>query len=841
MTLDEKVSLLAGTDFWHTASIERLGIPPVKVTDGPHGDRTMADDNPNQTLPATCFPTGVALAATWNTDLIQRVGGALGRETRERGCALILGPCVNIHRSPLGGRNFESFSEDPFLASRMTVAYIRGVQSEGVGACVKHFALNNSEHRRMTISSDADERVMREIYFPSFEKAVKEAGVEAVMCSYNKVNGTYASENRWLLTEILKKEWGFNGPVISDWFAVHSTVPAANSGLDLEMPGPARYFGDKLSEAVKRGEVDEKNIDEKVARILNFVFKHGPQSQKTVSSKEIKDIPKHGKLAREAAGEAIVLLKNEKRLLPLDDKAVRTLAVIGPNAAEARIEGGGSSEVKPFYRVSPLEGLRRRCGKDIKIIYKPGCTNNIMTLPLHPEYLICERGSKKTGLTGAYYDNNRLTGKPVTTRVDRTFTLRWLRETSPVDGTKADVRGIRWRGYFRTKNSGVYTFGLISGGKAIIYVNNTLVVDTGNSTPSEEFGPRREIKGEMTLEAGKVYPITIEFRTVPGVNFPTRSIRVGCNPPLPADLPERAVKAAARADAAIVFAGLSEEYESEGFDRANMDLPGAQIDLINKVAEVNPRTVIVLNNGSPLGMTGWIDRVPAVLEAWYPGQEGGNAIAEVLFGDINPSGKLPDTFPKRLEDNPAFSNYPGENGCVRYGEGIFMGYRYYDMKKIEPMFPFGHGLSYAEFKYSDLRVAPRRVKTGAKARVSINVENTGRRAGKEVVQLYIRDIDSELLRPPRELKAFQKIDLAPGETQRVSFVLDEAALSYYDTRIGEWVAGAGEFEIQIGSSSRDIRARTNFSLLETGGSAGSTRNAEKNEKNKIVAKEKRNE
>jgi beta-glucosidase len=816
MTLEEKVLLLAGTDFWHTASIERLGIPSIKMTDGPHGDRTMADDNPNRTLPATCFPTGVALAATWNPELVQRVGGALGRETRERGCALLLGPCVNIHRSPLGGRNFESYSEDPFLSSQMTLAYIRGVQGEGVGACVKHFALNNSEYQRMTISSDADERSMREIYFPSFEKAVKEAGVGAVMCSYNKVNGTYASENRWLLTEILKKEWGFNGPVISDWFAVHSMVPAANTGLDLEMPGPARYFGDKLIEAVKRGDVDETEIDDKVARILNLVFKYGAPSKKAVSSKDIKDIPEHGKLAREAAGEAIVLLKNEKRTLPLDSKAIRTIAVIGRNAAEARIEGGGSSEVRPFYRVSPLEGLRRRCGKDIKITYEPSCTNNIMTLPLHPEYLTHDRGSKKAGLTGDYYDNNELTGNPVTTRVDKAFTLRWLKETSPIDGTKANIMGIRWRGYFRAKNSGVYTFGVITGGKASIYVNNTLAVDTGNSTPGEEFGPRREIKGEIPLEIGKVYPITIEFRTIPGVNFAVRSIRVGCNPPLPADLPERAVKAAARADTAIVFSGLSEEFESEGFDRASMDLPVAQIDLIKKVAEVNPRTIVVMNNGSPLGMASWINGVPAVLEAWYPGQEGGNAIAGVLFGDISPSGKLPDTFPGRLEDNPAFINYPGENGCVRYGEGIFVGYRYYDMKKIEPMFPFGHGLSYTEFTYSNLRVTPRRVKPGKKARVSINVENTGERAGKEVVQLYIRDIDSELRRPPGELKAFQKIDLAPGEMQTVTFVVDESALSYYDPGIGEWIAGAGEFEVQIGSSSRDIRARATLTLVDEG-------------------------
>jgi beta-glucosidase len=814
MTLEEKVSLLAGIDFWHTASIERLGIPSIKVTDGPHGVRTMADDNPNQTLPATCFPTAVAMAATWNTGLIHRVGGTIGRETLARGCAVILGPCVNIHRSPLGGRNFESFSEDPCLSSELTKAYIRGVQSEGVGACVKHFALNNSEYQRLTISSEADERAIREIYFPSFEKAVKEAGAWSVMCSYNKVNGTYASENGRLLTEILKKEWGFRGPVMSDWFAVHSTVAAARSGLDLEMPGPARYFGDRLAEAVRRGDVDEKTIDDKVRRILTLISRYGAPDKKHTSSVTIADVPEHEKLSREVAGEAIVLLKNKNGVLPLDISAIRSIAVIGPNTAEARIEGGGSSAVKPFYQVSPLAGLRNRCPDGIKITYELGCTNNIFALPLNPAYLLCEKSGDKAGLMGEYFDNNELFGTPAEITVDTAFTLRWFAGTSPVTGIKADIRSVRWSGFFRAKDSGVYTFGLVSSGQARITINNIIVGDTGDSIPSEEFGLRREITGEITLEASQAYPITIDFHTDAGVRFPTRSIRVGCNPPLPPDLPERAAKAAARADAAIVFAGLTEEYESEGFDRADMDLPAAQIDLINKVADANPNTIVVLNNGSPLAMASWIDNVPAVLEAWYPGQEGGNAIAGVLFGDINPSGKLPDTFPGRLEDNPAFINYPGESGRVRYGEGIFVGYRYYDMKKMDPMFPFGHGLSYTEFKYSNLRITPRQVKPGEDIQVRIDVKNTGRRAGKEVVQLYIRDVESGLLRPPRELKAFQKLDLAPGETQTASFVLDEAALSFYDPETGKWTAEPGEFEVQIGSSSRDIRARATFSLVK---------------------------
>jgi beta-glucosidase len=658
MTLEEKVSLLAGFDNWHTQAIKRLNIPATKVTDGPHGARTADESNPSRTLPATCFPTAVAMAATWNPDLIQNVGVAIGEEARARGCAILLGPCVNIHRSPLGGRNFESYSEDPYLSSRMTVAIIKGIQSRGVSACVKHFALNNSEYERMTISSEVGERAMREIYFPSFEKAVKEAGTWSVMCSYNKVNGTYASENYRLLTEILKDEWGFKGLVMSDWFATHSTVPVANAGLDLEMPGPARYLGKALLKAVKSGEVDIKMINDKVRRILRVMINTGALDGKITFTDKIKDFPTHRKLAREVAEEAIVLLKNENHILPLI-KSVRSIAVIGPNAAAASIQGGGSAHVSPYYKVAPLEALKVICGDKVKIIYEPGC----------------------------------------------------------------DI------------------------------------------SPS-------------------------------------------------ADLLERAVTVAARTDVAIVFAGLTDKHESEGFDRKDMDLPEKQKELIGKVAAANPNTIVVLNNGSPLAMEPWIAQVPAVVEAFFPGQEYGNAIAAVLFGDVNPSGKLPDTFPRRYKDNPAFANYPGKNGKVLYEEGIFVGYRHYDAKNIEPLFPFGHGLSYTSFEYSGLKVSPAEIKAGDKIKVSIDVKNTGKVAGKEVVQLYVSDVASSVPRPPKELKAFQKISLLPGETKTVRFTLDKEALSFYDTDLKDWVAEPGKFEIQVGSSSRDIRVKGIFTLLE---------------------------
>jgi beta-glucosidase len=813
MTLEEKVSLLAGIDFWHTHAIERLGIPSMKVTDGPHGARAADESNLNHTLPATCFPTAVGMAATWNPDLIHRVGIALGEETRARGCAILLGPCVNIHRSPLAGRNFESYSEDPYLSSKMTVAVITGIQSKGVSACVKHCALNNSEYQRMTISSEVGERAMREIYFPSFKKAVKEAGTWSLMCSYNKINGTYASANRRLLTEIVKGEWDFEGLIMSDWLATHSTSPAANAGLDLEMPGPARYFGKALIEAVKSGKVDAKTIDEKVRRILSVMMKTGALDGKITSPRKIKDFPTHRKLALEVVAESIVLLKNDKKVLPLK-KSVRSIVVIGHNAAKASIQGGGSSNVKAYYKVSPLEALKKKCGKKIKVTYELGCPNNIRTVPLDKAYLLCDKTGKKHGLTGEYFNNSEFKGKPAVIQVDDSFDFTWMSNLPPVPGMKKTDFSARWQGFFKAPKSGKYKFGLAAGGWGRIYINGKLVCGNWGKRKEPDIFIPVETTGYISLESGKIYPVKIEFCPNPYARFPMRSLRIGCDIPIPLDLLERAVKAAAQADVAIVFAGLTEEYESEGFDRKDMDLSKKQKELISKIAVVNPNTIVILNNGSPLAMDPWLDKVPAVVEAFYPGQECGNAITAVLFGDINPSGKLPDTFPKRYEDNPAFNNYPGKNGKVLYEEGIFVGYRHYDAKKIEPLFPFGHGLSYTDFKYNNLKISPAEAKVRKKINISIDVKNIGKVPGKEVVQLYVSDIVSRLERPPKELKAFQKVGLISGETKTVKFTLDKDALSFYDPALKDWVAEPGEFEILVGSSSSDIRARGKFTLLE---------------------------
>jgi beta-glucosidase len=814
LTLEEKVGLVAGIDFWHTLSIPRLGIPSIKVTDGPHGCRTMSETNPNETLPATSFPTAIAMAATWNPDLIGRVGRALGKEARARGCAVLLGPCVNIHRSPLGGRNFESYSEDPYLSSRMAVAYIKGVQGQGVGTSVKHFALNNSEFERMTISSEASERAIHEVYFPSFEKAVKEAGTWTVMCSYNKINGTYASENGWLLEEILKKEWGFEGMVVSDWFAVHSTVPAANNGLDLEMPGPALYFGEKLAKAVRLGEVDEKTIDEKVRRILGLMLNTRALDKKPASTGNIPVYRGHHRLARQVAEESITLLKNENNVLPLSFQKTKSIAVIGPNAAVARVQGGGSAAVVPYHAVSPLEGLKKLCKDRFNIVYEPGCLNNITTLPLHSSFLLSARGSRKRGLNGEYFANNDLTGKPVVVRIDRQFNLRWMEGTKPCPEITGEDFSIKWTGIFRPGATGRHRFGMATNGWGRIYVNNRLVCSNWGEPVNNEFFISLEVTGNIHLRSGKSYPVRIEYCRSPYDRSPMRGIRIGCDVPLPADLIERAAATAADSDAAVIFAGLSEEYESEGHDRKDMDLPANQIRLIKKVAAANPRTIVVLNNGSPLAMGKWLAGVPAVLEAWYPGQESGHAIAAVLFGDANPSGKLPDTFPRRLADNPAYANYPGSHGKVEYAEDIFVGYRHYDAENIRPLFPFGHGLSYTDFEYSNLKIRPRQAKSGQDIIISVGIRNTGTRAGKEVVQVYVRDLISIVPRPPKELKAFRKVNLLPGETRKIRFKLGREALAFFHPILKKWVVEPGEFEVCLGSSSRDIRARDSFRLTD---------------------------
>ena len=655
MTLEEKAGLCSGDDFWHTKAVERLGIPRTMVSDGPHGLRKQDDQADhlgiNDSIKAVCFPAACATAASFDPEMIRAMGEAIGDSCQHEKLSVVLGPAVNIKRSPLCGRNFEYYSEDPYLAGRMATAMIQGVQSRNVGTSIKHFALNSQEHRRMSSSSDADERTIREIYFPAFEMAVKEAEPWTVMCSYNRINGVYASEDPWLLTEVLRKEWGFRGYVVSDWGAVSDRVDGVAAGLDLEMPSSGGINDRKIVEAVKAGKLDEQVVDRACERILNIVYRYLENAKpETPWDKEAQH-----RQAAEIAAECMVLLKNEGDLLPLDKE--NEIAFIGEFAEKPRFQGGGSSHINAFKTTSALEAA-----KGLKITYARG-------------YSVARD-----------------------------------------EATDADIA--------------------------------------------------------------------------------------------------EAVSAAKKAKAAVVFAGLPDSYESEGYDRSHMRMPACQNRLIEAVAEANPNTVVVLHNGAPVEMP-WIGKVKAVLEAYLGGQAVGEAVVRVLFGDANPCGHLPETFPRKLEDNPSFLYYGGEGNVTEYREGIFVGYRYYDKKKMDVLFPFGFGLSYTTFEYSNLRLSADKIKDTDTLTVAVTVKNTGKRAGKAVVQLYVGDEESTPIRPVRELKGFSKVALQPGESREVSFVLDKRSFAYWNKQIHDWHVETGVFTVEAGFSSRDLPLRGTVEVEST--------------------------
>lgn len=655
MTLEEKAALCTGATSWTTTPVERLGVPELTMSDGPHGVRRVANVNTlvAASLPATCFPTASCMASTWDVDLLREMGQALGEECVALKVDVVLGPGANMKRTPLGGRNFEYYSEDPYLAGQLAASFIEGVQSKGVGTSIKHFAVNNQEFQRLTISAEVDERTLREIYLAAFETAVKKAKPWTVMCAYNKVNGTYCSENRKLLVDILKGEWGFEGLVVSDWGAVHDRVASLKGGLDLEMPGPKASRTKAVVEAVRSGELEQAVLDEAVRRILGIVFKAAETTKG-----ETFDIPAHHALARRIAAEGMVLLKNNG-ILPL--KNPQHIAVIGHAAEEAHFQGGGSSHIKPTLVDSPFKELQ-------------------------------------------------------------------------------------------------------------------------------------ELAGNTELSYAEGYPAGSDFDQT---------------------LIEQAVKNARSADVALLYLALPESKESEGYDRSDLDLTPQQVALIKAVAAVQPRTVVILNNGAPVAMADWIDDTAAVLEAWMMGQAGGGAIADVLYGRVNPSGKLAETFPLKLADTPAYINFPGGSGEVRYGEGLFIGYRYYDVKQTPVQFPFGYGLSYTTFAYSNLKVSADTFRDVEGLTVSVDVTNTGKVAGSEVIQLYVHDQKSGLVRPPKELKAFTKVVLKPGETRTAVLTLDFRSFAYFHPAYKQWITEDGVFDILIGASSTDIRCTQTVTLQST--------------------------
>ena len=794
MTIEEKISMLAGADLWHSVPVPRLNIPQFKVTDGPNGARGAWG---SMASPSVATPVGIALGATWNPSLVEKVGNVLADELETKGAHILLAPTVNIHRTPIAGRNFECYSEDPYLSGMIASAYIKGIQDKGKGACIKHFVANDQEYERFSISSEVDERTLREIYLEPFRIAIRNSRPWAVMSAYNRVNGTYACENDHMLNDILKGEWGFDGIVMSDWFGTYDKdVPSG--GLDLEMPGKARWMSEEhVMRALDDGPLTEEALDGKVRRLLGVLERAGLLGKPELQPERGENKPQHRKVMREAAREAIVLLRNDGTL-PLK-KGVRSIAVIGPYANAAQILGGGSSSVTPHYVVTPYEGIKSRAGR-IRVETTPGC-HIYKNMPA-PEPGTLSTADGRTGLSFKVFNGTEFAGEPVFSEVTSRVQHGWF-DTS-VPNADQESFSVIMEGFFTPRESGVHTLGLNSVGWCKLYLDNRVLVDHSHDT---EMG--RQVTAQVRLEGGKSYPIKVEYYWKGNPRW--RSVNLGHQPPQPKDLIAEAVKLAKNSDVVILVAGLNGEWESEGFDRVDMKLPGNQNELIERVAKANKNTIVVLNAGSAVEMP-WIEKVPAVLQLWYDGQEQGNALADLLFGDENPCGKLPTTFPVRLEDNPAYINYPGENGKVHYGEGIFVGYRYYDKKKIDPLFPFGHGLSYTTFKYSNLRLSAQAITPAQTIKVRVDVTNTGKRIGKEIVQLYVRDVKSTFARPEKELKGFAKVELKPGQTKTVTFTLDREAFWYFDTQKNAWSTEPGEFEILVGASSRDIRLTDSVTL-----------------------------
>jgi len=790
MTLDEKIEIVGGINDFYTRPIPRLGIPSFRMSDGPMGVHDYGL--------TTAYPAGIALAASWDVDLAERFGTAMGKDARARGVHFILAPGMNIYRAPMNGRNFEYFGEDPFLASRMAVSVIKGIQGQRVIATAKHFAGNNSEFARMTLSSDIDERTWREIYLPAFEASVKEAHVGAVMDAYNLVNGTYMTQNVHLNNEILKEEWGFDGILMSDWGATHDGVAAAKGGLDLEMPSPTFMNRDTLLPALKDGKISEASIDDKVRRILRKAIEFGflDQPQTDIS---IPTYSQEGRqVALEVARGSMVLLKNSGSLLPLDESKVKTIAVIGPNAYPAVIGGGGSAETKPFNAVSCLEGISNRLGTNAKVLYA------VDVPPLDEVFESSEfvtAPSGESGLKGEYFSNEELKGAPALVRTDKHVHFDWG-EGSFAPGEPVDHFAIRWTGYFMPKESGDYKFYTSADDGVRLYVSDEIAID--------DWQPHSQTLDTAArhLEAGKAYKIRLEYFESVG------SAIVGFGVTRAEAFIGRETKPlAAKADAVIICAGFDPKTEGEGFDRT-FQLPGGQDELIRQISAVNKNVIVVLTAGGNMDMTRWIDNVPAVLHTWYPGQEGGTALAQILFGDYSPSGKLPASFERRWEDNPTFHSYYPANGGnrVQYSEGVFVGYRHFDRSETKPMFAFGYGLSYTTFAYSKLLVTPQSGNLNAPVSVSFEVRNSGDRAAAEVAELYVGDSHSSVPRPVKELKGFAKINLNPGETRRVTLTLNRRAFSFYDTAKKDWSTEPGDFTILVGGSSDNIQLRGKFTL-----------------------------
>ncbi|MEO5722934.1 MAG: glycoside hydrolase family 3 C-terminal domain-containing protein [Ilumatobacteraceae bacterium] len=775
LDLEQKVSLLAGFDAWHT--MELPGVPAMRCSDGPAGVRGTSWQGPR----SASFPCGSSLGASFDPALVEEIGHALGREARSKGVNVLLAPTVNLHRTPIGGRNFECISEDPWLTARIAVGYVRGVQAEGVAACIKHFVANDTEFERMSISSEVDERTLRELYLAPFEAAVAPldrggAGVQALMSSYNKVNGTFASEHSELLRGVLREDWCFDGVVISDWYGTHSAAASLEAGLDLEMPGPARLRGANLLAALRDAEVTESRVDESVRRLLDLFVATGVGERGT--EELVDDSVQTRDVIRRAAIAGMVLLKNDVGLLPLALDS--SIALIGPNAERGQIQGGGSAKVRPNRPIGVLSAIR---GRGLDVTYEQGCS-------------IDKRLAALTGEFVVHYESGD--GATADVPTDR-LSLMWM--DAPAAKIDKAHFGARISGSFVPAVTGDWQFGVTSVGAAVLRINGEVVVDLSSpQTGGAFFGMGSpEIRGTVALEQGVPAIVDVDYAVI---EYPMlRGLLIGAAPPAGDDPVGDAVRAAAAASVAVLVVGTNDDWETEGEDRDTLSLPGRQDELIARVAQVNPNTVVVINAGSPVAMP-WLDSVAAVMQVWFPGEEFGEALADVLLGIAEPGGRLPLTIPRRLEDTPAYAHHPGRNGLAVYGEGLNIGYRWYDAEEIEPLFVFGHGLGYTTFEFGPSAVAGT-ILTGVD--VTVSITNSGSRVGSEVVQCYVEPPAGGPVRPLRTLGAFVKVVVSAGASATVTLHLDERAFSVWDVAAHGWVVPTGEYRVVVGNSSRELR------------------------------------
>ncbi|KAF2118271.1 glycoside hydrolase superfamily [Lophiotrema nucula] len=817
LTLEEQIQLLAAADFWRTVAFPEKGIPSIKTTDGPCGARGEFFTNGT---PAALFPSGVSLASTWNVDLMEEVGQHLGDETKARGADVLLAPTICMHRSPLGGRNFESYSEDPFLTGKLAASYVRGLQSKGVAATIKHFVGNEQETDRQAYDAIIAERPLREIYLKPFEIAVREAEPWGLMSAYNMVNGQHADEYEHTLKDVLRGEWGWDGLIMSDWTGTYATGPSIRAGVDLEMPGPSKWRKlDQVMEALEKGEVTREQIERAAGNVLYLVDRTKGLDGPPEPPEKANNNPETSNLIRQAGIEGLTLLKNENNVLPI--RNAKKIALIGPNVKRSIACGGGSAGVNPYYLTTPWDGIQSRF--DGEVTFAKGVDSS-KWLPLASPY--CTAPDGQSGVRLEYYRGDRFKGEPTVVQ-HKASTDLWLWDSAPKD-VLPDY-SFRVKTIITPKTTGNHTFSFASVGPGRVFINGELFIDNWDWTEEGEamFSASDDVLKSIHLEEGKPVEFLVESTnevrpaskvSVLGRKYDYGGCRIGYQEEDKIDRLQEAADAAREADVAVLVVGLDAEWESEGYDRQTMDLPknGSQDRLIEAVIAANPRTIVVNQSGTPITMP-WVDQAPAIIQAWYQGMEAGNALADVLFGNQSPSGKLPTTFPRRIEDNPAYNNWPGENLKTVYGEGIYIGYRHYERANIAPLFPFGHGLTYTTFEYGEPTINNTVLSESSDITVSVPVTNTGSTAAYEIVQGYVRDIKSRIPRPEKELQAFGKVLLQPGETKTVDLKLNKYSVGYFDTSLsqtGAWIAEEGAFELLIGASSADIR-QVSFEVKES--------------------------